>query len=236
MAGSRAGELRAGAFAVALVAVLFAGAVARGDVIYSNNFESAVGSEWSNTSTATSPLGHNFLGRFNNQTVSLNLSGIASHTDLTVSFDLYFIGIWDGKPPSLFGPDRMRIRADGDEILDSTFSNFPLLPQDYPSPFASGSNPGKTGSTGESLGYPLGLDSVYHFEFTFAHTDSELDLSFRGSGLLPIDLESWGIDNVTVSALGGQIAQLPEPGSLMLGLVGATGAVLAWRRRGIRAA
>ncbi len=234
MAGCQTGGALAAKLVAALIVVLLAGDAARGDVIYSNDFNGAVGSEWSNTSTATSPSGQTFLGRFNNQTITLSLAGLASHTDVNLSFDLYLIGVWDGKAPSLNGPDRFRVRADGDMLLDSTFSNITLLKQDYPSPFGSGNNAGRTGSTGASLGYPLGLDSVYHFDLTLAHSASTLTLDFRGSGLLNLALESWGIDNVTVESLGGQVAELvPEPGSLMLGLVGATGALLAWRRRPI---
>ena len=107
-------------------------------MIYANNFEVPSAPSWSNTSTATTPNGHNFLGRFGNQTITLSLAGIADHTDINLSFDLFLIGTWDGKSPIVGGPDRIRVRADGDTLLDSSFSNFTLLKQDFPNPLGSG--------------------------------------------------------------------------------------------------
>jgi len=66
-------------------------------MFYFNNFEGAVGSEWSNTSTDITPVkARRFLGQFGNETVSLALAGLPSHEYLTVSFDLFLIRSWDG--------------------------------------------------------------------------------------------------------------------------------------------
>ncbi|MFM6473978.1 MAG: hypothetical protein ACKPGH_10830, partial [Dolichospermum sp.] len=49
-----------------------AGGVSSVIEIYSNNFETSAGSEWSNTTRSTTPSGgRNFLGQFANDTVSL---------------------------------------------------------------------------------------------------------------------------------------------------------------------
>jgi len=56
--------------------------------VYTNDFEGAVGTEWSSTSVLTTPVGaRKFLGDFRIGTVSLTLTGLPSHTEVTVSFD-----------------------------------------------------------------------------------------------------------------------------------------------------
>jgi hypothetical protein len=144
------------------------------------------------------------------QTVSLSLKGLGPHTRVTVSFDLYVLKSWDGNSRA-YGPDRFTLRvAGGPVLLDTTFSNNPKVREDgsyqsYPSSNGEvASNAPQTGaaSTG-TLGYSnFFKDSTYHLSFTFPHADSALTLEFGSSlfeGKGTAD-ESWGLDNVVVSA------------------------------------
>src|SRR5947207_2175207 len=65
--------------------------------VYFNDFEGAVGPEWSHTNTERTPFGdRGFLGQFGNDSVTLTLDNLPPHTALTVSFDLFVIRSWDG--------------------------------------------------------------------------------------------------------------------------------------------
>jgi hypothetical protein len=97
--------------------------------------------------------------------------------------------------------------------LDTTFSNnfktdaYDTSLQDYP---VAGSLP-QTGATShDTLGYSFYGDSVYHLSYTFAHQANTLTLKFASSMFegKGTDDESWGLDNVRVSA---DISPVPEP-------------------------
>jgi hypothetical protein len=81
-----------------LSAVLLAGQARAATGVYTNNFSSTtVGPEWSVPITDVTPVGANrFLGQFTNQTVSLTLTNLPSHTNVTVAFDFYVLKTWNG--------------------------------------------------------------------------------------------------------------------------------------------
>ena len=182
-----------------------AGKIKPGDevTVYSNDFEGTVGPEWSNTSLDTTPAGaRRFLGQFGNGLVTLALGDLPSHTQATVSFDLFIIGSWDGNGIP-FGPDVWDLSvAGGPTLVHTTFANNPALPQSYPSTHPGDDHSPRTGALEDNtLGYSFGIeptDAVYRLSFTFAHSGSSLVLDFSGSGLEDLDNESWGLDNVVV--------------------------------------
>ncbi|MBY0524658.1 MAG: hypothetical protein K2R98_14740, partial [Gemmataceae bacterium] len=69
-------------------------------VAYFNDFESAIGSAWASSASlnvATTPIGsRNFLGEFSNDTASLSLTGLPTHNQVIVSFDVFLLRSWDG--------------------------------------------------------------------------------------------------------------------------------------------
>ena len=175
--------------------------------IYSNDFEGAVGPEWSNTSVNTTPAGaRRFLGQFGNETVSLDLTNLPPHTQATVSFDLFIIRSWDGGAgPDVFetGPDVWDLSVSGGPTLShTTFANHPWQRQAYPGTHPGGNNPARTGATeNNTLGYRFDnepMEAVYRLSFNFDHSGSALVLNFSGSGLQDLGDESWGLDNVVV--------------------------------------
>ena len=170
--------------------------------VYQEDFEGLVGSEWSSNQVSSTPEGgRKFLGRFSlNEAAILNLSGLASHSAVTVSFDLYAIESWDGDNTQ-FGPDRFQLTADGTSVLLVSIANVDGRLQSHPDPYGSGAAwPSHTGAIEEdTLGYNFHGDSVYRFTRTFSHGSGSLQLQFRGVNLSGSGDESWGIDNVTVT-------------------------------------
>jgi hypothetical protein len=220
--------------------------------LYSNDFQSSVGHEWSTLLTDTTPgtASHpadKFLGQFGNDTVSLSLSGIPDHDQVTVSFDLYLIRTWDGNETREdWGPDHWTLSvAGGPVILDTTFSNdhpnSRYYGQAYPNNWIDGMTPNapRTGAAEiNTLGYtymygsePGGpMDSVYTLHYTIPHSSSSLSLVFSASNLQSLVDESWGLDNVTVSYSPSDA--VPEPCTLAIwSLFGAAGMTTGWLRR-----
>ncbi|MBI3843631.1 MAG: LamG domain-containing protein [Planctomycetes bacterium] len=173
--------------------------------IYSNDFEAAVGSEWSDTRTGVTPLGaRRFLGQFANDSVMLTLSGLPAHRALTVSCDLYVMDSWDGITFDR-GPDVWDLSIAGNgSLLHTTFSNFPgVQRQSYPDAYPGGDNPAQTGAAEVgTLGYGGfgSVDSVYHLTFTFPHSSESLLVALSGVGLQGLGDESWGIDNFLLTS------------------------------------
>ncbi len=199
------------------------------DVLYANNFEVLnVGQEWSSLSDPGSqmisrtPLGQRgFLGPFADaDAVQLELSDLPSHTQVTVSFDLFVIGSWDGNDLTE-GDDRWKFDAAGvGTLLDTTFSNVSnylgnTYNQSYPDMTGGGNHPPRTGSSEvNTLGYDaadparlpgdsqfVAMDAVYRLSFTFAHATTDLTLDFVAllEDQLGDDFEEWGLDNIVVS-------------------------------------
>jgi K319-like protein len=173
--------------------------------VYSNNFEGAIGPEWSLQVADVTPVGaRRFLGRFGNGGPRLQLNGLPAHNRARLEFDFYLIQSWDGNDPT-FGPDSFRVRvANGPSLLDATFAcSISQATQTYPDAGALG-NPPLTGAAEHgTLGYPFagfaGVDAVYHFSFSFDHSDPTLAVDFTGNGLQELTDESWGLDNVIVT-------------------------------------
>ena len=72
--------------------------VANAGLIYSNDFQtgSAAGFSGDNT-VVTAPSGESFIGHLNNgETPILNLTGLESHSSITIDFDVYGIRSLDG--------------------------------------------------------------------------------------------------------------------------------------------
>jgi hypothetical protein len=186
--------------------------VLRTVLVYTNDFEGLVGSEWNvPASIATTPIGaRKFLGEFAGATAALQLSDLPPHTHLKVSFDLFVLKSWDGNHTD-FGPDQFYVTLrGGSRLFSGTFSNYSPTEQSYPG--APGSRyPSRTGAVeNNTLGYThsnLGpADAVYHLTLAFEHTAATVTLDFSGVNLQDIPDESWGLDNVRVEAI-----QSPPP-------------------------
>jgi hypothetical protein len=205
------------------------------NVVYFTDFESIPGPQWSSTRRNTVPNelypAPSFLGEFGcidydsqensskqpencraAEAVSLTLSGLPSHDEVTITFDLYLIRTWDGNPriysptDERFAPDLFNLSVvGGPTLLNATFSVHPERPyQSYPAQYpGDGSpppnNPRHTGALAiNALGYDM--DAVYRFTFTFAHAEPTVTFRFTAPILQQLWDESWGLDNVEVKA------------------------------------
>jgi hypothetical protein len=173
--------------------------------LYFNDFEDIVGAEWSSGKTDVTPSvrARFFLGQFGNETITLTLSDLPTHTQVTVSFDLFILRSWDGNN-QIYGPDIWQLKVDeGQTLLHTTFANAPPdlvdFMQAYPGAYPDHDYLPYTGAAEiKTLGYTDAPDSVYHLSYSFDHTASILSLDFSGQGLQGIKDESWGLDNVEV--------------------------------------
>jgi hypothetical protein len=215
------------------IAVLAGAPAARSEIVYFNDFETAVGPGWSDaTGNALginrTPTGRGFLGwegtpgplnGVSHETLTLT-TAIPKPGLVAVDFDLYLINSWDGND-STFGPDIFQFFVESDRpALQTTFANVTGLTQSYPDSFGgpgpTANHPAKTGASEvNTLGYlpfTVSGDAVYHLSFRAPVTDGDLEFSVRdisnGAGLAD---ESWGLDNVRVSTV-----PVPEPGTLSL--------------------
>ena len=209
---------------IALFCAVLMAAPAMAAVVYQNDFQASVGAEWSLTNRETSPVGsRTFLGRFDNQTATLTLSGLSAHDSLAISFDLFIMDSWDGNTGGV-GPDMWSFSLDGATYLNTTFSNVAGSPQAYPGNYPGGNFAPMTGAEEtNTLGYNFYGNAVYHFDFVLAHVGDQAVISFAGAGLQGVPDESWGLDNVLVEASG---APVPVPAAAWLlgsGLVGLAG-------------
>lgn len=197
-------------------------------LVYENDFEGDVGSEWSNNSTDVTPAGNRiFLGQFGNETVSLTLSNLEPKTEGTVSFDLFIIGTWDGNQEFQFflgvgvevGPDIWELKADNSTLLLTTFSNqdssvpFPKS-QSYPNqPYPNSYNPSNPvqnpARTGADLNITLGYTYSYRtdsFMSVSKPADSVYHLSFpltvSSNGSLQLEFSASGLEDIDNESWG----------------------------------
>ena len=210
---------------VAAAVLLCDPGTAIGGVVYSNDFEGVVGSQWSHSTTSVTPRGaRGFLGEFVNDTVRLTLNGLAPHAEATVSVELFILKTWDGNAT---GGDVWNLSvAGGQVLLNTTFSqHVNSFRQAYPDWYPGGDHPRRTGADEINTlgGYSHG-DSVYYLSFTFPHTSNALEFAFSANGLEPDGNETWGLDNIVVSTI------VPEPTTLTLATLGLISFAARWRR------
>jgi RHS repeat-associated protein len=163
-------------------------------LIYSNDFEHLVGSEWSSSQVENSALPlTKFLGRFGNETTTLTLDTKPGET-YNINFDFYTIDSWDGSE-TVDGPDYFNVAIDGTQVFHNTFSFF---------------GTGQTFRPAERLEnygfapYSNWKEGIYRsIPLTFIASSNFTKINFSGSGLQPVFDESWGIDNVRVSQITG---------------------------------
>lgn len=214
---------------------------ARADTIYSNDFETNTAgfNSISRTSLPTDGLGFGspdqsqYLGRFANDPITLDLTGLTVGATYQVGFDLFIGASWDGNDLG-FGPDRWRLTADGTALVDATFSVHAAGEISDPSQTFSDATPTGPGSfarfTGadvsKSTGGVLDRYGIYYFghgagnpDLSFTATSGTASLVFTATGLSdPTGVnEFWAIDNVVVTGPGA----VPEPSSIVMVGIGA---------------
>ena len=163
---------------------------------------------WSHTTTFTTTRfpGDPKLGPFTTETVTLSgMDYLARFGTAYLQFDLFLSGSWAGT----LGDDHFIVVANGQTVLDSTFSNLAANVQSYPT---AGSSPG-TGSfyyQPPVSGYRiLRTFQVVPFQPFPAECCTDVGVTFHGTGP-----GTWYLDNVVVSS-----TPIPEPTpALLLGM------------------
>jgi len=213
-------------------------------LLYQNTFESrSLGTHWS-TGTLLNweerPGFTTFNGRYSSGSTTLTISqpilpgpragssgggegggggggggGGTPTIVFTVTFDLYAIDSWDGSN-SQFGPDRFRVAANGQSLLNTTLVNHQAQLQDFRAPDVGPVQLGFNTSWADSIYRAISLD------FTLPNSTSPISITWSDGGLQGLVDESWGIDNVQVS-----YRAVPAPGAL----AGLTLGMLAAARR-----
>ena len=198
--------------------------------VYFNDFEINVGPEWSDANRTDAPtelgaINSYYHGNYSlSDSTTLTLTGLPTHTQLSLQFDLYLFNTWDGEN-TRWGKDFFSLS--GDIEGSWTFTNHQPEGQSYPGspdliPY------GTAGNMGATYVY-LGLDPTGSGdEFLISHTSSTFTVTFGGP-TTQTD-EWWGIDNVrvTIDQPGGP-ANVSEPAILALLGVGLAG--IGYRRK-----
>jgi hypothetical protein len=156
----------------------------------------------------------------------LSLSGLASHDTVTISFSLGLLDSWDATNGSVStAPDYFNVTADGIERFEASVANASGSIEIVPS---SATNR----TSGANLYGNYWTDTLFDVSFSFAHSGSDLALSFfaDGRGWQGGSDESWSIDNLVVRTSGAAGGVVPLPAGLPL-LVGALGTLGLLRRR-----
>ena len=181
-------------------------------------FENGIASlgSWNLSKLATSPgstklAPTTFLGRLLNEEVSLSVP--AGKSSITVSFDLYIIGTWDGAGQQGFGGDWWQIEVSRNggarqNVFHTSFSNQATKPQHFPKQIDGGTSPNGRGAyLLNALGYPKASgkydvgDAIYRLTYTISNPGAgPVVLYFHTTTpMQDINDESWGLDNVSVT-------------------------------------
>ncbi len=226
--------------------ILTYAAAAHASTVYFNDFQSTVGSEWSSNSIASAPNpDYNgtrlFLGEFGNNTVTLSLGNLPTHTALELSFQLYLIRSWDGNDTTVIngqplGPDNWFVNmSGGPTLLNATFSNGNPAGQSYGganssygpggpcTPYAPSSTPGVYAPmTGAAECYSLGYTFYDAIRGTNEAMDSVYDLSFtipHSGNTVAFNFGAAGLQSLSDESWGldnVRVSTVPVPGAFGL--------------------
>ena len=169
-------------------------------------------------------FGSQYLRNSTTGTTSFSASGLGAHSDLHLSFDVAFIDSWDSFGGNCCGPDILSMNIDNVAPLALTWNGG--------GGFGPNFGPGTVVGIGQ-LAVSGWYDAVVHYDFIIPHSSStfQFNISAGGFGWQGGDDESWGFDNLSLSATPAGRG-VPEPASwaLMITGFGLAGAALRRRR------
>ncbi|AWW30528.1 hypothetical protein DN752_10540 [Echinicola strongylocentroti] len=156
------------------------------------------------------------LGNYNNEEVTIAVTGMPSHNTVRVVIELLVHDSWDGNNTGASGPDYWFLNVDGAQLLNTTFSNSPCTPsyciyQSYPNQYGRLNDP-KTGADETDLpglcqyADTPGWTTKYTISKLIAHTGPAISITC-GDQLLQENApsaicdESWSLSKIEVSAL-----------------------------------
>lgn len=135
--------------------------------------------------------------------------GRTATTDFTLEFDLFVVDSWDGGFAGQYGPDYFGVKINGLTVLWEAIHSV-KLEQNFMMPAVGPVHLGGNSAYKDSIFRDISLS------FTLGREVETLRIEFIG---LPssdsLSDESWGLDNVRVSAHA-----VPAPGAMAVGLLG----------------
>lgn len=232
-------NLRTRLLGAAFSAALLASPAAAATPVFSWDFEAAptlgAGVGYSLTAGGGSIDGSEALPGFGTQYFHnatsnpsyLTLTGLGAHNRLNLSFDIAFIDTWDGNDSAICcNPDYLFVKQDGHPLLTLSSNN-----QQGVAPQYQGGVVTADGNYAVAADF---RDIIVHYDLSFYHTGSSLNLGLRAGGAgwqgdgNPFD-ESYGVDNISLSSTA-----VPEPAAWAMMLLGFGGlGALIRRRRGV---
>jgi large repetitive protein len=171
-------------------------ALANAALVADENFESGA-TGWTDNTISYGANFSYFLGRFSldpsnaPQVASKTFTLSGNQTAVNIDFDFYEIDSWDGEV--------FKVSADGNVLTDQLYwtswgyASYDPLP-------------------GTDLGFAFYADQIHHFSFIYNTTAASLTLSFESTLNQPVPDESWGIDNLRITA---EAIPVPEPAFLL---------------------
>ncbi|RZL00096.1 MAG: hypothetical protein EOO89_30685 [Pedobacter sp.] len=188
--------------------------------VYRNDFEN------NNFAEITNPVvetynGSKVLGRYNNGGFIVNIGGLPKHDLVEITFDLFIHDSWDGNRTDdngNNGPDVWKMMIEGEEYINTTFSNsdcgtnYFCDPQSYPLNYPNNNNNPKTGAFNKNLpgvcliAGQLGGTSQYRIIKRVRHDKNTLMLKCldqlvqKNSNDKKCD-ESWSVDNLVIKTI-----------------------------------
>ena len=95
-------------------------------VVFTDDFTGGPAANWTVdgavAATSTTPVGsREFLGELENENATLQVANLPQHEQVTIEFDLFVIGPWDGNDPT--EGERWQLSIDNNTIVDTSFSN-----------------------------------------------------------------------------------------------------------------
>jgi len=161
---------------------------------------------WKPARLYSPPAGENsLLGQFkSDDELTLSITGLPKHDRILICLELVILCHWDGVWDT-YGPDTWKASIKGGPpLLETTFSNFSRVRQNFPDEIGFSTFPFQTtaaslGDLGfvEELGDRKGgwqnLDATYRIWLAASHSDPDVTFAFSGSFHDdPDEIDDWG--------------------------------------------
>jgi hypothetical protein len=176
------------------------------------------------------------------RTIALAVDNLPAHQQLTIAFDLFIINSWDGdtgfyEPVGRnIGPDWRGFTggtAAAQQVMyaEQTFSTLREPPWNFTQSAGAPDEQDTLGYFFTDSNGTFAVDMVYHIERTIDHVDRSAVFLFTGRTGSTGGGESWGLDNVKLTA-----QNVPEPAGTCVAIAGAWLTLARRPKRAVRRA